>query len=81
MEIDTVGTFQMSRAAHPHLKRGGGVIVNISATLHYGATFYQVNCFALPCFRAGTLQTSRVMVHVALALPPGLPVNASGSPG
>lgn len=38
-----MGTFQMSRAAHPHLKQhGGGVIVNISATLHYGATFYQV---------------------------------------
>jgi hypothetical protein len=45
MEIDTLGTFQMSRAAHPHLKRGGGgVVVNISATLHYGATFYQVGC-------------------------------------
>lgn len=45
MEIDTLGTFQMSRAAHPHLKRrGGGVVVNISATLHYGATFYQVEC-------------------------------------
>lgn len=37
-----MGTFQMSRAAHPHLKKGSGVIVNISATLHYGATFYQV---------------------------------------
>jgi NAD(P)-dependent dehydrogenase (short-subunit alcohol dehydrogenase family) len=44
MEIDTLGTFQMSRAAHPHLKRrGGGVVVNISATLHYGATFYQAS--------------------------------------
>ena len=43
MEIDTLGTFQMSRAAHPYLKRGGGVVVNISATLHYGATFYQVS--------------------------------------
>jgi 2,4-dienoyl-CoA reductase [(3E)-enoyl-CoA-producing], peroxisomal len=47
MEIDTVGTFQMSRAAHPYLKRGGGVVVNISATLHYGATFYQVGGSAL----------------------------------
>lgn len=47
MEIDTVGTFQMSRAAHPHLKQhGGGVVVNISATLHYGATFYQVHVSA-----------------------------------
>lgn len=43
MEIDTLGTFQMSRAAHKYLKQGGGgSVVNISATLHYGATFYQV---------------------------------------
>ncbi len=50
MEIDTVGTFQMSRAAHPHLQQsGGGVIVNISATLHYGATFYQVHSHGDAC--------------------------------
>lgn len=48
MEIDTLGTFQMSRAAHTHLKAGdGGCIVNISATLHYGATFYQARCPSL----------------------------------
>ena len=48
MEIDTVGTFQMSRAAHPQLTQAGGAaIVNISATLHYGATFYQVPCHCI----------------------------------
>ena len=45
MEIDTIGTFAMSRAAFPALRqRGGGRIVNISATLHYGATWWQVGC-------------------------------------
>jgi len=43
MEIDTIGTFAMSRAAFPAMqRRGGGRIVNISATLHYGATWWQV---------------------------------------
>lgn len=44
MEIDAVGTFTMSRAAFPALKQapGGGCIINISATLQYGATWYQV---------------------------------------
>ena len=45
MEIDTIGSFAMSRAAFPALRqRGGGRIVNISATLHYGATWWQVGC-------------------------------------
>ena len=43
MEIDTLGTFTASRAAFPELRRsGGGAIINISATLHYGATWWQV---------------------------------------
>ena len=43
MEIDTVGTFAASRAAFPALKAaGGGAIINVSATLHYGATWWQV---------------------------------------
>ena len=43
MEIDTLGTFTASRAAFPELRRsGGGVVINISATLHYGATWWQV---------------------------------------
>lgn len=43
MEIDAVGTFQMSRCAFPQLRKSPGAsIINISATLHYGATWYQV---------------------------------------
>jgi peroxisomal 2,4-dienoyl-CoA reductase len=42
VDIDLVGTFNMSRAALGQLKqsRGGGLIINITATLHYGATTY-----------------------------------------
>ncbi|KAF8072826.1 Peroxisomal 2,4-dienoyl-CoA reductase [Scenedesmus sp. PABB004] len=47
MEIDAVGTFSMSRAAFDALAAArGGVIINISATLHYGATWYQVHASA-----------------------------------
>ena len=43
MDIDAVGTFAASRAAFPALaKSPAGCIVNISATLHYGATWWQV---------------------------------------
>ena len=60
MDIDAVGTFNFRRAAFPHLRAaadraGGGavtadspqgVIINISATLHYGATWYQAHACA-----------------------------------
>jgi len=47
MDIDAVGTFNMSRAAFPHLKAAGSsLILNVSATLHYGATWYQVHASA-----------------------------------
>ncbi len=43
MEIDATGTFSMSRAAYPALQRSRDpCIINISATLHYGATWWQV---------------------------------------
>jgi len=42
MEIDAIGTFATSRAAFSALQQHGGSIVNISATLHYGATWWQV---------------------------------------
>ena len=43
MDIDTLGTFTASRAAFPALRSaGGGTVINISATLHYGATWWQV---------------------------------------
>ncbi|KAL2632311.1 hypothetical protein R1flu_016997 [Riccia fluitans] len=51
MDIDTLGTCQMSFAALHYLKKGGkgkqpdegGVILNISATLHYTASWYQIH--------------------------------------
>ncbi|KAF6254760.1 hypothetical protein COO60DRAFT_1538656 [Scenedesmus sp. NREL 46B-D3] len=47
MEIDAVGTFTMSRAAFEALKQNNeSVIINISATLHYGATWYQAHASA-----------------------------------
>ena len=50
LEIDALGTFNMSRAAFAALKSSGdAAIINISATLHYGATWYQVPCRAVPC--------------------------------
>jgi len=43
MDIDTLGTFNMCRSAFEPLKssRFGGVVVSITATLHYTSTWYQ----------------------------------------
>lgn len=47
MEIDTMGTYNMSHSAFPALKQsGGGCVINISATLQYGATWYQAHASA-----------------------------------
>lgn len=46
IEIDTIGTFHMSKAAFEQLKTNKGVILNISATLHYTATYYQLHASA-----------------------------------
>ena len=48
MDIDALGTFNMCRSAYPLLVKaaGGGCIINISATLHYGATFFQAHACA-----------------------------------
>ena len=46
LDIDAVGTFSVSTAALPSLKQTRGVIVNISATLHYGATWWQAHACA-----------------------------------
>jgi len=47
MEIDSIGVFTMSRCAFEELKKSKqGVIINISATLHYGATWYQIHASA-----------------------------------
>ena len=42
MEIDTMGVFNMASAAFTPLKdSGSGNIINLTATLHYGATWWQ----------------------------------------
>lgn len=42
-----MGVFNMSSAAFPALKEsGGGAIINISMTLHYGATWFQAHASA-----------------------------------
>lgn len=47
MEIDTLGTFNVSRASVEALqKQRGAAIINISATLHYGATWFQAHASA-----------------------------------
>lgn len=55
LDIDAVGTFNMCREALKYLKKGGpgrdsssggGSILNISATLHYTASWYQIHVSA-----------------------------------
>lgn len=46
MEIDTIGTYNMCYAAYKYLAESKGSVVNISATLQYGATWYQVHASA-----------------------------------
>lgn len=46
MEIDTLGTFHCCRAAYEDLKATKGLIVNVSMTLHYSATFFQAHACA-----------------------------------
>ncbi|KAI3877874.1 hypothetical protein MKW92_000155 [Papaver armeniacum] len=55
MDIDTVGTFRMCHEALKYIKKGGpgredtsggGTIPNVSATLHYSATWYQIHVSA-----------------------------------
>lgn len=46
MEIDTFGVFNMCRVCFPLLKASRGSIINISMTLHYGATWFQLHACA-----------------------------------
>ena len=71
MDIDTLGTFTMSKAAFPALKAvKSSCIINISMTLHYGATWYQthasaakVNAPDIYCSR----RTVAVSIHIILS--------------
>lgn len=46
IDIDLLGTFQMSKSAYPHLCHSKGTILNISATLHYVGTPFQAHVSA-----------------------------------
>lgn len=46
VDIDLKGTFHVCRAAFAELKKSGGSILNISATLHYLGTPYQLHVSA-----------------------------------
>lgn len=46
VDIDAKGTFNVCRAAFEELKKNQGQILNISATLHYLATPYQIHVSA-----------------------------------
>lgn len=72
LDIDAVGTFNVSRVAFDKaLRDGGGSILNISATLHYGATLLQVHASAA---KAAVDATTR---NMALEWgPAGVRVNA-----
>ena len=58
VDIDLKGTFHMCRAALPHLKKTGGVVLNISATLHYLGTVAQLHVSAA---KAGIDAMTRVL--------------------
>eukprot|EP00210_Caulerpa_lentillifera_P006250 g5969.t1 len=46
MEIDAFGVFNMCRVCFPHLRASRGSILNISMTLHYGASWFQLHASA-----------------------------------
>lgn len=46
VDIDLKGTFNITRAAFPHLRRAGGVVLNISATLQLLGTIGQAHASA-----------------------------------
>lgn len=53
VDIDLKGTFHCSKAALPHLQRNGGVVLNISATLHY-TWAHRRSCMSPPPRRVST---------------------------
>jgi peroxisomal 2,4-dienoyl-CoA reductase len=58
VDIDLKGTFNVTKAAFPHLKASAGTVINVSATLHYLATLGQVHVSAA---KAGIDALTRVL--------------------
>ncbi|RHY31795.1 hypothetical protein DYB32_003153 [Aphanomyces invadans] len=82
LDIDAVGTFNMSTAAFHALKNNNGVIVNISANLHRHATWYQVHAAAAKAAvdsltRSLALEWGRFQIRV-VGIAPG---PTAGTPG
>jgi len=60
IEIDLIGTFNMSRAAFDALRKTKGSIINISATLHYHSTPWQTHASAA---KAGVDSITTSLAH------------------
>ncbi len=58
VDIDLKGSFHASKAALPHLRKQGGAVLNISATLHYLGTAAQLHVSAA---KAGVDALTRVL--------------------
>ena len=58
VDIDLKGTFHLCRSALPHLRKHGGAVLNISATLHYYGTPAQLHVSAA---KAGVDALTRVL--------------------
>jgi peroxisomal 2,4-dienoyl-CoA reductase len=67
LDIDTVGTFNVSKAVYQEsLKKRGGSVINISATLHYTGTAWQSHVSAA---KAGIDALTRVMAVEWVSFP------------
>ncbi|CAO3590003.1 unnamed protein product [Absidia cylindrospora] len=75
IEIDVMGTFNLTKAASEHLKKSRGAVINVSATLYYTGVPFQLH--------AGTAKAAidAMTKHLAIELGPhGVRVNGI-SPG
>ena len=85
MEIDTVGTFTMCKSAFPQLSKSASpCVINISATLQYGATWYQVGrgprddaALARACLEHVFCQGARWVCSAVMGHGAGLPTSAT----
>ncbi|KAG1392132.1 hypothetical protein G6F58_012575 [Rhizopus delemar] len=74
VEIDLLGTFNLTKAAVEHLKKSKGAIINVSATLHYTGTPFQQHA------GAAKAAVDALTKHWAVELGPfGVRVNGNNS--
>ncbi|KAI8048742.1 uncharacterized protein B0P05DRAFT_564139 [Gilbertella persicaria] len=71
IEIDLLGTFNLTKAAVEHLKKSKGSVINVTATLHYTGTPFQQHA------GAAKAAIDALTKHWAIELGPhGIRVNA-----